>query len=80
MQLPFAGLLGLASGAMSFVQKVFSHQGPGAADFDAELTSAMAAVNDAGKTPLSRILSGKGRDEQAFQKCCHTCRDICSSS
>lgn len=69
MQLPFAGLLGLASGAMSFVQKVFSHQGPGAADFDAELTYAMAAVNDAGKTPLSRILSGEGPiDEQAFQE------------
>lgn len=69
LQLPFAGLLGLASGAMGFVQKVFSHQGPGAADFDAELASAMAGANDAGKTPLSRILSEKGAlDEEAFHE------------
>ncbi len=69
MQLPFAGLLGLASGAMGFVQKVFSHQGSGAADFDAELASAMSGTNDAGKTPLSRILSEKDSlDEEAFQE------------
>ena len=69
MQLPFAGLLGLASGAMGFVQKVFSHQGSGTADFDAELASAMSGTNDAGKTPLSRILSEKGSlDEEAFQE------------
>lgn len=69
MQLPFAGLLGLASDAMGFVQKVFSHQRPGAADFDAELASAMSGANDAGKTPLSRILSEKDvLDEEAFHE------------
>ena len=68
MQLPFAGLLGLASGAMGFVQKVFSHQGAGA-DFDAELTAAMTGGLDTCKSPLSRILSGKAAlDEEIFRE------------
>ena len=68
MQLPFAGLLGLASGAMGFVQKVFSHQGAGA-DFDAELTAAMTGGLDTCKSPLSRILSGKAAlDEETFRE------------
>lgn len=69
MQLPFAGLLGLASGAMGFVQKVFSQQGSGA-DFDAELTTAMAGKTDAGKgAALSQILSGDGTvDEASFKE------------
>ena len=67
MQLPFAGLLGLASGAVGFVQKVFAGKGSGA-DFDAELASAMAGKADAGKASLSQTLKGAGTlDEETFR-------------
>jgi hypothetical protein len=56
MQLPLAGLLDLASGAVGIMKKMFSHQGPGAG-FDAELASAMAGRTEEGSIPLAGTLS-----------------------
>lgn len=59
MQLPFAKLLGLASGAVGLVQKAFTNNS-GNGDFDAELTEALTGKTTSDKKGLMKMLSGKG--------------------
>lgn len=61
MQLPFAGLLGLASGAVGFVQKVFTgSSGSGKGNFDAALSEAMTGNTTSKTQGLMSALTEKG--------------------
>ena len=59
MQLPFAKLLGLASGAVGLVQKAFTNKS-GNTDFDTELTQALTGKTTTDKKGLMKMLSDKG--------------------
>ena len=59
MQLPFAKLLGLASGAVGLVSKAFTN-GSGKGNFDAELKEALTGKAAPGKEGLMKMLSEKG--------------------
>ncbi len=59
MQLPFAKLMGLASGAMGLVSKAFTHNS-GKGNFDAELKEALSGKATPGKEGLMKMLGNKG--------------------
>jgi flagellar hook-length control protein FliK len=59
MQLPFAKLLGLASGAVGLVQKAFTHNS-GKGNFDAELKEALTGKETPGEEGLMKMLREKG--------------------
>lgn len=59
MQLPFAKLLGLASGAMGLVSKAFTHNS-GKGNFDAALKEALSENTTTGKQGLMKMISEKG--------------------
>jgi flagellar hook-length control protein FliK len=59
MQLPFAKLLGLASGAVGLVQKAFTHNS-GKGHFDAELKTALTEKAVPGKSGIMNMLMKKG--------------------
>ncbi|MBN2297487.1 MAG: flagellar hook-length control protein FliK [Deltaproteobacteria bacterium] len=59
MQLPFANLLGLATGAVGLISKAFN-AGSGKAGFEAELNAAIEGGTKTGKAGLMKALKEKG--------------------